>query len=72
MSPDHRAALSDSLLGKDANMRAARAAGIPSSRALAKKLDVSPQFLSQVRKGVRKMPDDKAAIFKQLTGKDWK
>jgi hypothetical protein len=71
-STETRKALSERFTkGKSPNMDAARKAGYPSLRALAKALGCSASFLSQVAADDRPMPADKAAAFKKLTGKDW-
>ncbi|MCA1824392.1 MAG: hypothetical protein LC640_09065 [Frankia sp.] len=49
-------------------MRAARAAGIPSLRALAEVLGMNPGFLSKCMRGVKSMPAHFAAKFQRLTG----
>lgn len=72
MKSAQRQAISERFLPTgDANMDAARAAGIPSLRQLAKKLGVTVSFLSQVRQGARPMPDTHRAKFRKLTGQDW-
>jgi hypothetical protein len=72
VTPQQQQAISTKLMGSDPNMKAARAAGYPSLRDLAKGLGVSVSFLSQVRAGNRPMPENRAAAFRKLTGKDWK
>lgn len=72
MTGEHRAAISRGH-GDSAPMAIARAAGKARSMTeLARKLGVSPSFLSQVIAGKKVMPEDRAATFEKLTGKPWK
>lgn len=71
MTGEHREAISRGH-GDSAPMKAARKVGIRSMAQLAKKLGVSPGFLSQVVHGVRPMPTDRAEAFEKLTGVRWK
>lgn len=71
---EHREAQSRALVDNPP-MKAARAAGYPSVRAVAAKLDVDATFISKVFRGKKPMPEDLAARFERLTGypaKSWK
>lgn len=64
---EHRGAQSAALVN-NAPMRAARASGLPSVRAVAAKLGVDATFISRVFRGKKPMPDELAERFEKLTG----
>ena len=69
MTEEHRAALSDSRwAGNNPVMNAAKAHGIVSLHALAKKLGEDPGFLSKVIRGKRPMPERLARAIEKAIG----
>jgi hypothetical protein len=74
MEAEHRGNLSKAHLDHPM-MDAARKAGLHSLGDLAKALGYGESgkgFLSRVLKGQKKLPSEKAAKFRDLTGKSWK
>jgi hypothetical protein len=75
MEATHRGSISKAHLDHPM-MDAARKAGYQSLGDLAEALgydaDSGKSFLSRVFKGKKSMPSDKAAKFRELTGKSWK
>lgn len=68
MTDEHRAKLSASRgLVDNPAMKAARKAGYPSVRAVAKALKEDPGFISKCLRGVRPMPPRIAEAFEKLT-----
>jgi len=74
MEAAHRQKLADAHSGKKLhpNLLAARAANLATMADLAKALGYSKAMLSRIMSGDRSMPDERAALFKRLTGKDWR
>lgn len=68
MTDAQKEQISETMGQRHPAMKAARKAGLPSQRAVAKALGVSPGFLSRVLAGDKDMPEDRAAEFQRLTG----
>lgn len=68
MTEDHRAAISQAHARRNPMLKAARARGYRTLGMLAKALDVTPSFLSQVAHGTKKLPPDLGKRIRDLTG----
>lgn len=72
VTSEQRLHLSGMIVGSGKNapdwLRAARKAGLPSLGAIAEFLGKSVSFMSQVKSGKKRMPEDLAARFETKTG----
>jgi hypothetical protein len=75
MEASHRQKLADARTGgkkPHPNLAAARKAKLATMADLAAALGYSRAMLSRIMSGDRTMPPEKAALFKRLTGEDWR